>query len=695
MIENSENRSLLIRNNAIDGLRAVAVIAVILYHLSVSLLPHGFLGVDIFFVISGYVVCSSLLRRPKESLGRFFAGFYSRRILRIYPALIACLLVTGLFAAMFIPDSFVLEKTSATGLWAFLGLSNFELLARRDAYFGVAAEFNPYLHTWSLAVEEQFYLIFPFFIYVFLNLNGSLLFYRRLVSWILMALAILASMVMFYIQTNSTPMTAFYMLPSRYWELGSGALLAALHIKGVLRSGSQYMDFLFAATGLTGVVYAIGLVSYVQVPIPRTLIAVAGSLLIIQGVSDGSTSHWIQRFLSQPLCVSIGRISYSLYLWHWPIIVLMKWTVGIDTLLLVCVAVLLTVVVAVLSYHFLEIPTQRLAKYFPSRFPIAFWSRGAWDNGFCKTKSLTVQSSVLLFGVLSILGAQQAFRRIGQTDRFKLSVTTYRPGIATGWHNLELVMPGDSFKKRTLFVAGDSHAGCYRGMAELLEEQTGLKSVVLSKLGIKFGSLVHSQNEIDREFEQVVLSQIKATSNPGDVVLLTSLRVKRLCGQWSLFDRSEVIQERDSPEAEVQRRQAVTEGIELIKKLQSFGLIVIIEAPKPILPSPPFRCSDWFNKMNPIAKGGLSIERDFLLVHRSAAMKSIGEVIEVLPDTIVWDPFFVLCPGEVFEAFDKKKPLLFDGDHITAYANEKLYPSFRKLLNEIWRNQDNDGSKIE
>jgi peptidoglycan/LPS O-acetylase OafA/YrhL len=110
VIENSENRSLLIRNNAIDGLRAVAVIAVILYHLSVSLLPHGFLGVDIFFVISGYVVCSSLLRRPKESLGRFFAGFYSRRILRIYPALIACLLVTGLFAAMFIPDSFVLEK---------------------------------------------------------------------------------------------------------------------------------------------------------------------------------------------------------------------------------------------------------------------------------------------------------------------------------------------------------------------------------------------------------------------------------------------------------------------------------------------------------------------------------------------------------------------------------------------------------
>jgi hypothetical protein len=203
---------------------------------------------------------------------------------------------------------------------------------------------------------------------------------------------------------------------------------------------------------------------------------------------------------------------------------------------------------------------------------------------------------------------------------------------------------------------------------------------------------VHSQNEIDREFERVVLSQIKASSNPGDVVLLASLRVKRLCGMWSLLDRSEVIQERDSPEAEVQRRQAVTEGIELVKKLQSFGLTVIIEAPKPILPSPPFRCSDWFNKMNPIVKGGVSIERDFLIAHRSAAMKSIREVVEVLPETRVWDPFFVLCPGEIFEAFDNQKPLLFDGDHITTYANEKLFPSFKELLEDIWKSQLLEGS---
>jgi hypothetical protein len=370
----------------------------------------------------------------------------------------------------------------------------------------------------------------------------------------------------------------------------------------------------------------------------------------------------------------------------------MKWTVGIDTPVLISVAFLLTVLASVLSYHFLEIPGQRLAKYFPCRFPIAFWSRLAWGKGFCKTKSLSVQSLVLLFGVLFILGAQQAFRRIGQTDRLKLSVTTYRPGIATGWHNLNSVASGHSFENRTLFIAGDSHAGCYRGLAELLEKQTGLRSVVLTKSGVHFCSLVHSQNEIDREFERVVLSQIKASSNPGDVVLLASLRVKRLCGMWSLLDRSEVIQERDSPEAEVQRRQAVTEGIELVKKLQSFGLTVIIEAPKPILPSPPFRCSDWFNKMNPIVKGGVSIERDFLIAHRSAAMKSIREVVEVLPETRVWDPFFVLCPGEIFEAFDNQKPLLFDGDHITTYANEKLFPSFKELLEDIWKSQLLEGS---
>src|SRR5690625_4326037 len=151
---------------AIDGLRAIAVLAVLIYHLDAAFLPGGFAGVDVFFVISGYVVARSLVSRSGESFGQFLMGFYSRRIRRIVPALILCLLVTALFTVLFIPDSWLSSTTHQVGLYAFFGLSNFALVWFQDDYFSPRAEFNPFVHTWSLGVEEQFYFVFPLLIFL-------------------------------------------------------------------------------------------------------------------------------------------------------------------------------------------------------------------------------------------------------------------------------------------------------------------------------------------------------------------------------------------------------------------------------------------------------------------------------------------------------------------------------------------------
>ena len=145
----------------IDGLRAYAVVAVILYHFRNSLLPGGFCGVDVFFAISGYVVSRSLHEVAARNFAHFALGFYARRILRIYPALVACLLVTGLLQVLFIPLSWLSTTSYKTGLFAFFGVSNFALIWFNDGYFSPRVEFNAYTHTWSLAVEEQFYLLFP------------------------------------------------------------------------------------------------------------------------------------------------------------------------------------------------------------------------------------------------------------------------------------------------------------------------------------------------------------------------------------------------------------------------------------------------------------------------------------------------------------------------------------------------------
>ena len=149
----------------VDGLRALAVLAVIAYHLHPSLLPGGFAGVDLFFVISGFVVTASLAGHRGESLVSFLGRFYARRLARIAPALLAMLMPTTVAYVFLVPRAWLSGITESVGKAAFWGFSNWTLGAQSETYFAPRAEFNPYLHTWSLGVEEQFYLIAPLLLF--------------------------------------------------------------------------------------------------------------------------------------------------------------------------------------------------------------------------------------------------------------------------------------------------------------------------------------------------------------------------------------------------------------------------------------------------------------------------------------------------------------------------------------------------
>lgn len=136
----------------IDGLRALAVLSVMVFHLQSSWLPGGFTGVDVFFVISGYVVSKSIAERVDTSFGSYLAGFYSRRVVRILPALLVCLTFVSVLSALIVPASWLSSTAEKTGLWAYFGFSNFALVLLNDGYFSPRIEYNPFVHTWSLGV---------------------------------------------------------------------------------------------------------------------------------------------------------------------------------------------------------------------------------------------------------------------------------------------------------------------------------------------------------------------------------------------------------------------------------------------------------------------------------------------------------------------------------------------------------------
>ncbi|MBN2162690.1 MAG: acyltransferase [Pontiellaceae bacterium] len=336
----------------IDGLRAVAVIAVILFHINQGILPGGYVGVDVFFVISGFLITSIILHEEDQGAFRF-VNFWLRRIRRILPALLAMTLTT-LVAGNVILYKGEINNLGLQGLATLLSFANFSQWMVSGNYWGPLAETSPFLHAWSLSVEEQFYLIFPLFIYL------SLRFFRKWVAWVLL-LVVLGSALLFLVGIRTHPAATFYLLPFRAWELGIGALLAVIRFRAKQPLPTYR---LLSAAGLVAVLICCifpggrdGLSSLLLIPVLGTVLVIAFA---------GGTTDMVTRLLSAAPVVYIGRISYSLYLWHWPLLVYSR-QLAQKNGEAIHPALLLTAIfaVSILSYRFIEIPTRRNNRMVP------------------------------------------------------------------------------------------------------------------------------------------------------------------------------------------------------------------------------------------------------------------------------------------------------------------------------------------
>lgn len=325
----------------IDGLRTVAVLAVILFHLDANLLKGGFLGVDVFFVISGYLITSIIVGQLRQGTFSFFR-FWMRRIRRLYPALVVVVAVSLLIGAFILvqPERANLPKQAQA---AILSYQNIHLWLTTGGYWSPTAENILLLHTWSLSLEEQFYVIFPLILFAVFRWG------RERKFWILGAL-LLASLAFCIYATPLWRNASFYLLPMRMWELMFGSLLAIRHLDKPEPSGLKAAPFL-QIVGLALIIGSFFMIKNdASFPGYLPLFPCIGTLLIL---SYGNTSGWVNSFLSLKPVVYIGKISYSLYLWHWVVIVTARYVSTEAHYFLIPVV---TLACAMASYHFIEQP---------------------------------------------------------------------------------------------------------------------------------------------------------------------------------------------------------------------------------------------------------------------------------------------------------------------------------------------------
>ncbi|MCH4810779.1 acyltransferase family protein [Vreelandella neptunia] len=351
----------------IDGLRAVAVLPVILFHAGFSWFSGGYIGVDVFFVISGYLITSILIKDLEN--GRFsIAQFYERRARRILPALFFVMMCCIPFAyTWMIPQQF---KDFSQAFVAVSFFSSNILFWAKEDYFAPAAELNPLLHTWSLAVEEQFYIFFPLLLLVLWRFG------KRPIFYVVLGLSC-ASLLLSEWGWRNSPSANFYLLPTRAWELGAGAMCALYNYHRPIKANKT-----LSTLGFCLILYSIFLFDE-SIPFPSayTLVPVVGTALIILFCSTGTL---VYNLLSLKFVVGIGLISYSAYLWHQPLMAFARieifpyphWT----TMLALCFS---SLALAYLTWRYVERPFRT--------------KNGSWINSRAKVFATAFVASCAVF----------------------------------------------------------------------------------------------------------------------------------------------------------------------------------------------------------------------------------------------------------------------------------------------------------
>ena len=610
----------------IDGLRALAVLPVILFHAGFELFSGGFVGVDIFFVISGYLITTIIISEMAE--GNFsMVNFYERRARRILPALFFVMLMCLPFALIWLPP-FDLKDFGQSLVVVSIFSSNI-LFWIESGYFDTAAEIKPLLHTWSLAVEEQFYIGFPLLL---------MMTWRIGIKWLLILLSILfvVSLGFAHWGASNLPAFTFYMILGRFWELLVGVFIAFyFHNNTHLRS--QSLNQIFSLLGFGLIVYSV-IIFDQKTPFPSlyTLVPTIGTGLILLSAVPNTIVH---RLLSFPLMVQVGLISYSLYLWHQPMLAFARNRIlGEVSDFLIIGLLFVSLIMAYISWRWVEKPFRDKKKI--SRKKIFSFSL------------IGILMFVFIGSFIHLNGGfYERLEKLNNLDIETISNSPYREKCHTRIEPCEYF--GDSIEWASF---GDSH----------LVEITYAMSQALSSnnIGIQhntYSGCKPTFNDDDwcAEWTSNTLERLVRDKNIRNVIISHRLT-------WYLY--GDVLGKYPSlpnMSTEEEKEKIWEDLLKILQKLIDADKNVYLILQVPELPFYIQKIAFWSKPNHKV----IGVSRDWW----KDRYEFVYTNLDSLPDSVkVIDPIDIFCDAKLCYGSDINGYLYFDDNHVSLYGAKKI-----------------------
>ncbi len=653
----------------IDGLRAIAVMAVLFYHAGVETLSGGFVGVDVFFVISGFLITSILTSQAEAGKEHILRNFYIRRVRRLLPSLVIVILFCYVVSYFFLFDQEYIRFAESSLATVFF-IPNLYFWGK-TGYFEGFGDDTPLLHTWSLGVEEQFYFIIPTIIVLLLR------FFNRRVLLVSFILLLLMSFIVNITYIKHDPLLSFFFLPARMWEMLAGSLLVFL-----LRFAPQnkIISELFGILGVILIFYAYFTLSKVSVfPGYNAIIPVIGSCFII--LSNTSRINMVGRLLSLRPLVFVGLLSYSLYLWHWPITVFVNmYFQHTNNVVLIT---LLSFVLATISYFLIEHPIRK-GEFFSTNKQLG------GGMVFCLSLIVLFSGIVIYNEGLPSRLPERVTSFMNSSNNISFEFARDEKLNCKGRRSVEQIRKGDVCKiglqevAASFVVLGDSHAGSWMPGIKQAAYERGVSGYRINQAGCRALYKVHDvQLPHCNKKMNAALEWVSTQDNIKTVILIGYWKVPMTGFGYRSFNY--YLRDKQSREFDVAKNIDVFErGLNRTAELLHGKRVLVVGD----VPEVKYEVQKIYS-------------RSLLLSDKNSDWNINVEPSKIeilLKEMIINSPFNnlnyisveeIICPNSICALVKDDVALYKDGDHITPVSAVKNRAVFHKIFKEaLYKDRD-------